>query len=66
MKRAIMTTVAAVLAFGSVMASVSEANAIVCARGVYRAGYADDTARLLPIAGSILRMSIIDIGFPDL
>jgi len=40
MKRAIMTTVAAVLALGSMMASVSEANAIVCARGVFRAGCA--------------------------
>jgi hypothetical protein len=63
MKRAIMTTVAAVLAVGSVMASVSEANAIVCARGVYRAGCAGRQARLLPIGGSMLRMSIIDIGF---
>jgi hypothetical protein len=40
MKRAIMTTVAAILAVGSVTASVSEANAVVCARGVYRAGCA--------------------------
>jgi hypothetical protein len=40
MKRAIMATFAAVLAIGSVMASVSEANAVVCARGVYRAGCA--------------------------
>jgi hypothetical protein len=40
MKRAILTTVAAILAIGSVMASVSEANAAVCARGVYRAGCA--------------------------
>jgi hypothetical protein len=40
MKRAIMTTVAAILAIGSVMATVSEANAIVCARGVFRAGCA--------------------------
>jgi hypothetical protein len=35
-----MTTVTAVLVLGSVMASVSEANAVVCARGVYRAGCA--------------------------
>jgi len=40
MKRAIMTAVAAVLALGSMMALVSEANAIVCARGVFRAGCA--------------------------
>jgi hypothetical protein len=40
MKRAIMTTVIAVLVLGSVMASVSGANAVVCARGVYRAGCA--------------------------
>jgi hypothetical protein len=40
MRRAIMTTVIAVLVLGSVMASVSGANAVVCARGVYRAGCA--------------------------
>jgi hypothetical protein len=63
MKRAIMTKVAAILAIGSVMASVSEANAVVCARGVYRAGVPDVTARLLPIVGSTLPVSIIDTGF---
>ena len=40
LKRAIITTVAAILAIGTVMASVSEADAVVCARGVFRAGCA--------------------------
>ncbi len=33
-----MTTVAVVLTIGSILADVSEANALVCARGIYRAG----------------------------
>jgi len=40
MKKTIITAVAAFIVMGSMMASVEEANAVVCARGVYRAGCA--------------------------
>lgn len=40
MKLAITFSFAALIAIGAAMASVSEANAVVCARGVYRAGCA--------------------------
>ena len=39
MKKTIITA-AAFIVMGSMMASVEEANAVVCARGVYRAGCA--------------------------
>ncbi|WP_036260862.1 hypothetical protein [Methylocapsa aurea] len=38
MKLAIIVSVAALIGIGSMMAAVEEANAVVCARGVYRAG----------------------------
>jgi len=38
MKKTIITAVAAFMIIGTMMASVEEANAVVCARGVYRAG----------------------------
>lgn len=38
MKTAILTAFAALLVMGSLMASIEEAGAVVCARGVYRAG----------------------------
>ena len=40
MKSTIMRAVAAFMVIGTMMASVEEANAVVCARGVYRAGCA--------------------------
>ena len=40
MKKTIITAVAAFMIIGTMMASVEEANAFVCARGVYRAGCA--------------------------
>ena len=40
MNKTIITAVAAFIVMGSMMASVEEANAVVCARGVYRAGCA--------------------------
>jgi len=40
MKKTIITAVAAFMVIGTMMASVEEANAVVCARGVYRAGCA--------------------------
>jgi hypothetical protein len=38
MKKTIITAAAAFMIIGTMMASVKEANAVVCARGVYRAG----------------------------
>lgn len=38
MKKTIMTTAAAFMVMGSLMASVEEAGAAVCARGIRRAG----------------------------
>ena len=40
MKFAMLFAVGAVIVFGSMLTSVEEANAVVCARGVYRAGCA--------------------------
>ncbi|WOJ89172.1 hypothetical protein RZS28_15390 [Methylocapsa polymorpha] len=40
MKLAITLSFAALVAIGAAMASASDANAVVCARGVYRAGCA--------------------------
>jgi hypothetical protein len=40
MKLALTFSFTAFIAIGAAMASVSEANAVVCARGVYRAGCA--------------------------
>ncbi|MGD0633791.1 MAG: hypothetical protein ABSA13_05890 [Beijerinckiaceae bacterium] len=38
MKATILTAFAVLLVMGSLMASIEEAGAVVCARGVYRAG----------------------------
>jgi hypothetical protein len=62
MKHAIMTAVAAILAIGSVMASVSEANAIVCARGVFRAGCAGRRGAVVTHHRVYAPASIIDTG----
>jgi hypothetical protein len=40
MKKTIPTAVAAFFVIGNMMASVEEAKAVVCARGLYRAGCA--------------------------
>jgi|HubBroStandDraft_3_1064219.scaffolds.fasta_scaffold119758_1 hypothetical protein len=40
MNKTIITAVAAFIVMGTMVASVEEANAVVCARGVYRAGCA--------------------------
>ncbi len=40
MKKALAATAAALITMGAAVASISEANAVVCARGVYRAGCA--------------------------
>ena len=40
MKKTIITAVTAFMVIGTMMASVEDANAVVCARGVYRAGCA--------------------------
>ena len=40
MKSTIMRAIAAFIVMGTTIASVEEANAVVCARGVYRAGCA--------------------------
>ena len=38
MKKTMITVAAAFIVMGTMVASVEEANAVVCARGVYRAG----------------------------
>lgn len=38
MKFAMLSAIAALVFLGSMLATVEEANAVVCARGVYRAG----------------------------
>jgi hypothetical protein len=38
MKKTIIIAVAAFITMGTMIASIEEANAVVCARGVYRAG----------------------------
>ncbi len=38
MKKALMICAAALITIGAAIASTTEANAVVCARGVYRAG----------------------------
>ncbi|SFK55426.1 hypothetical protein [Methylocapsa palsarum] len=40
MKLSLLSSFAALVFMGSMVASVEEANAVVCARGVYRAGCA--------------------------
>ncbi len=40
MKSALIAAIAAFVVMGAMMASVEEAGAVVCARGVYRAGCA--------------------------
>jgi hypothetical protein len=40
MNKTIIAALAAAITMGTVLASVEEANAVVCARGVYRAGCA--------------------------
>ncbi|MGO9675531.1 MAG: hypothetical protein ACLPSF_15425 [Methylocella sp.] len=40
MKKTIIAALAAFITMGTMIASVEEANAVVCARGVYRAGCA--------------------------
>ena len=40
MNKIIIAAVAAFITMGTMLASVEEANAVVCARGVYRAGCA--------------------------
>ncbi|MGA2637789.1 hypothetical protein [Methylocella sp.] len=40
MNKTIIAAVAAFITMGTMLASVEEANAVVCARGVYRAGCA--------------------------
>ena len=40
MNKTIIAALAAIITMGTLIASIEEANAVVCARGVYRAGCA--------------------------
>ncbi len=40
MNKTILSGLAALIALGAIIASIEEASAVVCARGVYRAGCA--------------------------
>jgi len=54
MKKTIITAVAAFIVMGSMMASVEEANAVVCTRGVYRAGCAGPRGAVVAPRGAVV------------
>jgi len=59
MKKTIITAVAAFIVMGSMMASVEEANAVVCARGVYRAGCAGPGAAVVAPRVAVVRRPVV-------
>ena len=54
MKTTIMCTIAAFIVMGTMIASVEEANAVVCARGVYRAGCAGPRGAVVAPRGAVV------------
>jgi hypothetical protein len=54
MKSTIMRVIAAFIVMGTTIASVEEANAVVCARGVYRAGCAGPRGAVVAPRGAVI------------
>jgi hypothetical protein len=54
MKSTIMRAIVAFIVMGTTIASIEEANAVVCARGIYRAGCAGPRGAVVAPRGAVM------------
>jgi hypothetical protein len=59
MKSTIMRAIAAFIVMGTTIASIEEANAVVCARGIYRAGCAGPRGAVMVPHGAVVRRPVV-------